>query len=201
MNRLQYASFGARVKELREEQGISIRRLAKRAGVSKSSLSNIEAGDQVAGLETSERIASGLGLTLWQILGGANSAGIEERRRSQQMSFTTHHEISGPGRFARRRTLAGEGMLTPNRDFVWRGELFRAGVTRVAPDHEVAKSEHAPLLIPAYQRESGHEILRFLQRTRGQQARPRTRRQASDQRWRVGGESWRLPARKSWWLG
>jgi transcriptional regulator with XRE-family HTH domain len=79
MSRLQYASFGTRVKQLREAQGISIRHLAKRAGVSKSSLSKIEAGDQVAGLEASERIAAGLGLTLWQILGGADARGIEER--------------------------------------------------------------------------------------------------------------------------
>jgi transcriptional regulator with XRE-family HTH domain len=79
MRTLEYSSFGGRVKQLREEQGISIRRLAKRAGISKSSLSKIEAGDQVAGLEASERIAAGLGLTLWQILGGADARGIEER--------------------------------------------------------------------------------------------------------------------------
>ena len=45
------------MKLLREEQGISIRHLAKRAGISKSSLSKIERGDQIAGLEASERIA------------------------------------------------------------------------------------------------------------------------------------------------
>ena len=79
MRTLEYSSFGNRVKQLREEQGISIRRLAKRAGISKSSLSKIEQGDQIAGLEASERIAAGLGLTLGQILGGADARGIEER--------------------------------------------------------------------------------------------------------------------------
>jgi transcriptional regulator with XRE-family HTH domain len=79
VDRVAEKSFGGRVKQLREEQGISIRRLAKRAGISKSSLSKIEAGDQVAGLESSERIAAGLGLTLGQILGGADARGIEER--------------------------------------------------------------------------------------------------------------------------
>jgi len=55
-------------------------------------------------------------------------------------------------------------MLTPTRSFTWRGETFKAGTTRVAPDHPVAGSEHAHLLEPAYGKESGNEILRFLER-------------------------------------
>jgi transcriptional regulator with XRE-family HTH domain len=79
MRTLEYPTFGVRVKQLREAQGISIRRLAARAGISKSALAAIEAGDQGAGLGLSDRIAAGLGLTLGQIFGGADSSGVEER--------------------------------------------------------------------------------------------------------------------------
>jgi hypothetical protein len=98
------------------------------------------------------------------------------------MSWTIYHEVSGPSRCGRRRVLAGEGMLTPTRDFTWRGERFRARVTRVSPDHEVAKSRHAQLLTPAYAKESGHEVLRFLERICGERSGHRGRREP----WRLG---------------
>ena len=64
----------------------------------------------------------------------------------------------------RRNVLAGEGMLTPQRTFTWDGIVFKAKVTRVAPDHPVVQSEFADLLKPAYDKDATPEVMRFLQR-------------------------------------
>jgi hypothetical protein len=58
-------------------------------------------------------------------------------------------------------------MLAVRESFVWRGERYQAGVTRVAPEHPVTSSQHASKLGPAYERERGFDVLRFLERTRG----------------------------------
>jgi transcriptional regulator with XRE-family HTH domain len=150
-------AFGPKIRELREARGISLRRLAKRSGISKSGLSKIERGDVTPDLERVERIAAGLGFTLGQLMGGADARGIEER--------DTEIAVAGP-RPGGRRVLAGEGMLEVRETFIWRGETFKAGLTRVHPDHEVCFSEHAGKLGPAYDKESGHAVLAFLERTR-----------------------------------
>ena len=109
------------------------------------------------------------------------------------MSFTTYQEVTVDGRAGRRRVVAGEGMLVVQKSFTWQGERYRAGITRVSPDHPVCQSEHADLLKPAYERESSPAVLRFLERRLAQRSRPARRR--------LGGESWRLRARQSWRLG
>jgi hypothetical protein len=109
------------------------------------------------------------------------------------MSFTTCQEVTVDGRAGRRRVVAGEGMLVVRKSFTWQGERYRAGITRVSPDHPVCDSEHADLLKPAYERESSPTVLRFLERRLAEQSRPARRR--------LGGESWRLHARQSWRLG
>jgi hypothetical protein len=94
------------------------------------------------------------------------------------------------------RVMGGEGMLTPSRDFTWRGERFRAGSDRVAPDHPLARSELARLLEPACEREASPSVARFLER---QIAQARAR---DPQRPRLPGK--RLPptpARRPWRLG
>jgi hypothetical protein len=57
---------------------------------------------------------------------------------------TTGMEVGVNGR-RRRNVLRGDGMLTPVRRFVWAGEVYEPGKTRVAPDHEVAQSGFAHL--------------------------------------------------------
>jgi hypothetical protein len=64
----------------------------------------------------------------------------------------------------------------------------------VAPDHDVTRSEHAHLLVPAYEKEAGLPILEFLERVRGR-GRRRAARVASA--WRLGSgdrddSAWRL---------
>jgi transcriptional regulator with XRE-family HTH domain len=64
----QTTPVGARVRALREAMGLSLRDLAERSGVSAPMLSQVERGGTSPTLATAERIASGLDLTLSQLL-------------------------------------------------------------------------------------------------------------------------------------
>jgi transcriptional regulator with XRE-family HTH domain len=61
-------AVGARVKSLREAMDLSLRDLAERSGVSAPMLSQVERGDTSPTLAIAEKIASGLDLTLSQLL-------------------------------------------------------------------------------------------------------------------------------------
>lgn len=61
-------AVGARVRALREAMDLSLRDLAERSGVSAPMLSQVERGETSPTLVTAERIASGLDLTLSQLL-------------------------------------------------------------------------------------------------------------------------------------
>lgn len=60
--------IGRRVRALREAQGLSLRDLAARCGVSAPMLSQVERGDTSPTLAVAGKIASGLGLTLSGLL-------------------------------------------------------------------------------------------------------------------------------------
>jgi len=62
------AAIGARVKALREAEGLSLRDLAERSGVSAPMLSQVERGETSPTLTVATRIASGLELRLSQLL-------------------------------------------------------------------------------------------------------------------------------------
>jgi XRE family transcriptional regulator, regulator of sulfur utilization len=61
-------TLGARVKRLREAMDLSLRDLAERSGVSAPMLSQVERGDTSPTLAVAQKIASGLDLTLSQLL-------------------------------------------------------------------------------------------------------------------------------------
>jgi transcriptional regulator with XRE-family HTH domain len=61
-------TVGARVKTLREAMDLSLRDLAERSGVSAPMLSQVERGDTSPTLAIAEKIASGLDLSLSQLL-------------------------------------------------------------------------------------------------------------------------------------
>src|SRR3954465_2811748 len=61
-------AVGARVKSLREAMDLSLRDLAHRSGVSAPMLSQVERGDTSPTLAVAQKIASGLDLTLSQLL-------------------------------------------------------------------------------------------------------------------------------------
>ena len=61
-------TVGARVKNLREAMDLSLRDLAERSGVSAPMLSQVERGETSPTLALAAKIASGLELTLSQLL-------------------------------------------------------------------------------------------------------------------------------------
>lgn len=63
-NREMRKRIGAQLKNARETNGISIRALAEQTGVNKSQICRIEAGRLNAGIDTVNRLATALGLTL-----------------------------------------------------------------------------------------------------------------------------------------
>ena len=58
------AAVGRRVRELRENAGISQEELGGRAGLSRNSIGSIERAEFEVGVESLSRIASGLGISL-----------------------------------------------------------------------------------------------------------------------------------------
>jgi transcriptional regulator with XRE-family HTH domain len=78
--------IGARVKALREAEGLSLRDLAERSGVSAPMLSQVERGETSPTLTVAARIATGLELRLSQLLrldeqGAVTVVRASERRR------------------------------------------------------------------------------------------------------------------------
>ena len=76
---------GPRVKALREAEGMSLRDLAERSGVSAPMLSQVERGETSPTLHVAARIASGLRLRLSQLLrldeaGSVSIVRVAERR-------------------------------------------------------------------------------------------------------------------------
>src|SRR4051812_45775112 len=61
-------ALGARVRALREAEGLSLRDLSERSGVSAPMLSQVERGETSPTLAIAERIAAGLQLRLSQLL-------------------------------------------------------------------------------------------------------------------------------------
>jgi transcriptional regulator with XRE-family HTH domain len=83
------ATVGPRVKALRDAMGLSLRDLAERSGVSAPMLSQVERGETSPTLAVAEKIATGLELSLSQLLRldegqhvAVSRAG--ERRRSER---------------------------------------------------------------------------------------------------------------------
>jgi len=90
---------GERVKALREGLGLSLRGLSERSGVSPTMLSQVERGETSPTLVVAERIATGLGLTLSQLL---------------RLDETPHVVVGRAGRY-RGRSLGGHEVevITP----------------------------------------------------------------------------------------
>lgn len=66
--------FGARVREARSQQGLTLDELASAAGISRATLSNLERGEHSPSLNAATDVARALGVSLAQLLG-------EEERR------------------------------------------------------------------------------------------------------------------------
>jgi transcriptional regulator with XRE-family HTH domain len=75
---------GQRVKALRESMGLSLRDLAERSGVSAPMLSQVERGETSPTLAVASRIASGLELSLSQLLRLDEGDGVTVVRRGDR---------------------------------------------------------------------------------------------------------------------
>jgi XRE family transcriptional regulator, regulator of sulfur utilization len=93
-------AVGPRVRALREAMGLSLRDLAERSGVSAPMLSQVERGETSPTLAVAGRIASGLELTLSQLLrldeGGHLVVTREGRRRSHKHGGHGFEELTPP---------------------------------------------------------------------------------------------------------
>jgi transcriptional regulator with XRE-family HTH domain len=92
---------GARVKALREGMRLSLRELGERAGVSAPMLSQVERGETSPTLAVAQRIASGLELSLSQLLRLDESEGVtvvrrDERRRGAASGSDHAYELLTP---------------------------------------------------------------------------------------------------------
>jgi XRE family transcriptional regulator, regulator of sulfur utilization len=95
----EHASVGPRVKALREAMGLSLRDLAERTGVSAPMLSQVERGDTSPTLTVAGRIASGLELSLSQLLRLDEGEGVTVVRSDERRaggSRTHAYEILTP---------------------------------------------------------------------------------------------------------
>jgi XRE family transcriptional regulator, regulator of sulfur utilization len=77
-------TVGARVRALREGLDLSLRDLADRSGVSAPMLSQVERGETSPTLAVAERIASGLDLSLSQLLRLDEGEGVDVVRRAER---------------------------------------------------------------------------------------------------------------------
>jgi transcriptional regulator with XRE-family HTH domain len=113
------AVIGARVRALRESEGLSLRDLAQRSGVSAPMLSQVERGETSPTLTVATRIAAGLELRLSQLLrldedGAVTIVHARERQRGGNKRRGHSFEVltsSQPGQRAElsRHTLAPGG--------------------------------------------------------------------------------------------
>ncbi|ADQ06159.1 transcriptional regulator, XRE family [Caldicellulosiruptor hydrothermalis 108] len=68
---------GKRIKELREQCGLSMSKLAKIAGVGQSTLSYIENGERSPTIDVIMKICNALGITLVEFFGGEEKTHLE----------------------------------------------------------------------------------------------------------------------------
>ncbi|HEY2637122.1 MAG TPA: XRE family transcriptional regulator [Solirubrobacteraceae bacterium] len=81
---LPSVAIGARVRALREAQGLSLRDLAERSGVSAPMLSQVERGETSPTLAVAARIAAGLELRLSQLLRLDEDGAVSIVRRGER---------------------------------------------------------------------------------------------------------------------
>jgi transcriptional regulator with XRE-family HTH domain len=63
-----YKVLAGNMKRLRKERSMTQERLAEKAGVSQNHIAEIETGKKAASLEMVEKLASGLGVSPWELI-------------------------------------------------------------------------------------------------------------------------------------
>jgi transcriptional regulator with XRE-family HTH domain len=75
------ASVGDRIREIREELGLTLDKLAEKTGISKGFLSDVETGKRDISSEYLLKIADAVGASLDYLLRGENSASSSTRQK------------------------------------------------------------------------------------------------------------------------
>jgi transcriptional regulator with XRE-family HTH domain len=122
---LDPAVIGARVKALREAEGLSLRDLAERSGVSAPMLSQVERGETSPTLTVASRIAAGLELRLSQLLRldeqgavtvvrAADRSGGGNARRGHRFEILTSPQPGQRAELSRHTLTAGGSTGAPD---------------------------------------------------------------------------------------
>lgn len=76
------SDFGKRLKELRLAQGLNQTQFAKRVKLTQAAISQFEDGKRVPSSNALQKIASGLGLSLDELVGGVNKGSTDTEKDS-----------------------------------------------------------------------------------------------------------------------
>lgn len=131
-------TVGAQIKRLRQARGMSVSELARQAGISKATLSTLEAGQGNPTMDTVTAIAVGLRLPLGDLLLPATPSEPIIRRGTQPPEHTKQELLH----------RIGTGTLTE----LWRLRIRTAGDKIESPPHAPGTVEHilverGPMLI------------------------------------------------------
>jgi transcriptional regulator with XRE-family HTH domain len=101
--------LGARIRRLRRAQGLTLRALAERAGVTESFLSQVERGVASPSVASVQRIARGLSLSIAQLFTTAEGAGrvvrADARRRIAYPGLRAVDEFLTPAEATRLQVI------------------------------------------------------------------------------------------------
>lgn len=127
------ASFAQTLKSLRAQQGLSLSELARKAGVAKSSLSKLEAGEGNPSLETLWVLSSALGIGVRDLIDPTGAEAAEVARytaRADEADYAV--------------TLVSPSPKGASRD-IYR-VAFQPGEAKVSDGHPQGTFEHVVLL-------------------------------------------------------
>ena len=114
---MDLSHLGKRIQELRGQRGMTLQDLAGASSVSVSMLSAVERGQKAATVTVLDRIASGLGISLPELIALAADSGVIVRRAADQ------DVIDEPGGW--RRTILTP--VVPGVNFEWIRTTLPAG--------------------------------------------------------------------------
>ncbi|MGA8599309.1 MAG: helix-turn-helix domain-containing protein [Bryobacteraceae bacterium] len=111
------ANLGECLRRMRERQNISLRSLGEQTGFSASFLSQIENGQSSPSLSSMEKIASALGVTLWQFFQ------VAETRQANIIRTESRSQL----------TLEWSKADVESLGFLGDGSRFQAALVRIQP--------------------------------------------------------------------
>src|SRR5919107_6040399 len=79
--------FGARVREARSQQGLTLEELAAAAGISRATLSNLERGEHSPSLNAATNVARALRVSLAELLGDEDRRPVVTIPKSERLVF------------------------------------------------------------------------------------------------------------------